>query len=79
MNDFSAELNKAIVECEDYLCKADMKLQQVNRILQKKYPEITAIYCNGDGIIFVAESEQLGTVDPEYYSFAEIVDRFGVR
>ena len=73
------EFFEQIEELSDVAIKKNVEAQdavaEVSKLMQTKYPELTAEYSISDGgIIFIDDSDMA-----EYYNFEQIVRDFGRR
>ena len=78
-NNMKNSFEEQIKALSDIAVKKNIEAQnavaEVSRLIQTKYPELTAEYSISDGgIIFIDDSNM-----KEYYSFEQIVGDFGER
>ena len=76
MKEFEKELNESIEKAIDLMTKAQSAVDEVSRIIKKKYPEVTATEVGGESIIFIDDPNDSCC---EYYNLEMIVNKFGKR
>lgn len=72
---FEKQIKKLCKIADNRNRKFEFSVDSVSKLIQTKYPELTAHYSESDGgIIFVDDSNMC-----EYYNFEQIYETFGRR